>query len=346
MRILRRLLLPTSVALIVAAAWTVPLPLFLEAPGDLVSLGDRVEVHAPDAQPLAGEFLFATVNLTPGTTADLARAALDDRIAVVPSQQLLPPGVDEDDFFERQRTLFDYSADVAAAVAMRAAGYPADPEATRGDGAVVVDVLPGAPADGVLRPGDVITAVDGRPIETADQLREAVDATGGQGAALELAFRRDGQERRERVTPRLLPAAEGPAIGILIDTLRPRLDLPVAVDFDAAGIGGPSAGLMIAVTVFDKLRGDVDLAAGRVVVGTGTMGTDGRVGSIGGLVLKVAAADRRDADLFLAPAAQLGQARRALPAGSHLQVLGVETFDDAVLALRETAVAPLPPAPR
>ncbi len=353
MQVLRLVFVPTSVIVLLAAAWIVPLPLFREEPGRLVSLGDKVEVRQPGSPPLAGDFMFATVEAAPATTVDLVRAAIDDHVTVTPTGSFLPPGVDENEYFQLQRTVFDFSADVAAAVALRAAGYPVDVEALQGDGALVLEVAPGAPADRVLRAGDVITAVNGRPVGTAEQLRAAIRSPGRGGQPIELTFNRAGQERRGRVTPRPLQSAGGPAIGVFTHTVRPRLRLPVPVEVDAGEIGGPSAGLMIAVTVFDKAEGDVDLAAGRVVAGTGSLAEDGRVGRVGGIRLKVLAADLQDADLFLAPAVQLAEARSGLPPRSDMQVLGVATFDDAVRVLRESvaqsaaataaAILPCPP---
>jgi Lon-like protease len=94
---------------------------------------------------------------------------------------------------------------------------------------------------------------------------------------------------------------------------------------------------MIALTVYDKATPDVDLAAGRVVAGTGAVDASGRIGSIGGAGLKVLAAERIGADVFLAPAANYDEARQMLPEGSPMRIVPVETFEDARSALERTA---------
>lgn len=330
MRWLRAGFLPMSLMTLVSAALIVPLPFYLERPGRTVSLGACIDVAAR-ASSLEGDFLLTTINVLPATTFDTVRGIADDDASVVPRRQLLPPGVESEEFFDRQREVFASTADVAAAVALEAAGHDVP---VSGDGVEVVRILPGTPAAAQLRPGDVIRGVDGAPISVESELRQAIeDAEVGVGLRLEV--HRDGEVLEVDVAP---VAEQGrPVIGILPQTLRPRVDLPVDVDVATGPIGGPSAGLMIALTVYDKVLPEQDLAAGRVIAGTGSIAQDGRVGPIGGVTLKVLAADARGADVFLAPLGDHRAALDAVPAGSSLRVVPVETFEQARDALLETA---------
>jgi Lon-like protease len=308
----------------------VPLPFYLERPGQTLSLGACVDVVAEDPT-VAGDFLLTTINVLPATTVDAVRGIAEDDAEVVPRRQLVPPGMESDEFFSRQRELFASSADIAAGVGLTAAGYEVT---TSGDGVQVARILPGTPAAEELRPGDVIRAIDGAPVEVEAQLRDAIGAA-TVGTALRLEVHRGGEVLQIEVAPELIQGA--PVIGILPQTLHPRVNLPVEVDVATGPIGGPSAGLMIALTVYDKVLPDVDLAAGRVVAGTGSISQDGRVGPIGGVSLKVLAADARGADVFLSPLADFQRALAAVPAGSSLRVVPVETFEQARHALLETA---------
>ena len=330
MRWVRAGFLPLSVVTLLSAALLVPLPFYLERPGRTVSLGACVAV-ATDGGGLDGDFLLTTINVLPATTVDAVLGIADPDTRVVPRRQLLPPGVDTDVFFEQQRQLFASTADVAAAVGLEAAGYQVKLE---GEGVQVVRVLPGSPADGVLRPGDVIVAIDGTPVRIEAELRELI-AAATVGEPLHLEIRRGEEPLEVEVAPEEVQGL--PVIGILPQTLHPRVNLPVAVDVTTGQIGGPSAGLMIALTVYDKVAMDTDLAAGRVIAGTGSLNQDGRVGPIGGIELKVLAADARGADVFLAPVADSRRAIAAVPAGSPLRVVPVETFEQARTALVETA---------
>lgn len=332
MRWLRAFFLPVSVTVLVAAALTVPLPMFTERPGQLLSLDDEVTVEAEDVSPVDGDFLLTAVTLRRATVVTTARALLDEEIVLVPDSSFIPSGIDDATYFERQRAVFATTADVAAALGLRAAGFPADPRSLTGDGVLVVETLPGSPAEGTLESGDVIVSVGGDEVRTAEDLVGAVSA----GEDLSVRFTRNGDERTAALTPQFrdVEGETRPVIGVTIETLRPRIELPVDVDVDAGRLGGPSAGLMIALTVFDKASPSVDVAAGRKIAGTGAIDEAGNVRPIGGIRQKVRAASRGGADLFLAPAAQVGEASGAAPPGG-MEVVGVDSLDEAIRVLTE-----------
>lgn len=323
---LQRWFLPASIALLVLAGAVVPLPAFIEQPGVAAGIAGCVAIdERPDAA-VNGDYLFTTVSQRNATVFELVLAGVREDQRVVTRDDLLG-GVRRDRYLQRQRQVFIDSTDRAIVVALTAAGLPVE---VRGGGVDVVEVLDGTPADGVLQPGDVITAVDGTQVRTDDELIAAITAE----RPLELRVRRDGTDQVEVVTPRLeeLDDARRPMIGVRITTHQPRVRTPLAVDVASGRVGGPSAGLMIGLAVFDLVADD-DLARGRRIAGTGTLALDGRVGAIANIELKVPAAAREGADVFIAPAGQAAVARDAVPAGSDLTVLGVGTFDEARAAL-------------
>lgn len=117
-------------------------------------------------------------------------------------------------------------------------------------------------------------------------------------------------------------------------------ELPIDVAIDAGEVGGPSAGLMFALAVVDRLTPD-DLTGGTVVAGTGSIDAGGRVGEIGGIRQKVSGAiDREDggppATVFLTPAGQVAEARAAA-VDSEILLVPVETLADGLEALRDLA---------
>jgi Lon-like protease len=333
----RALFVPTCLAILIMAAFVVPLPAFVELPGEPLSLGQAVTVEAPEVEELHGDFLLTAVNLRRGTVAALLRAQLADDQSVVSERLVIPPGERDVVYFERQRAVFRESVDVAAAVGLQAAGLDVDPTAVQGSGVLVIRVLPGTPAEGLLEPGDVIVGVNGEEVRTVDDLRGMVgEADGASDAVRVITFLRADEEEEVEIVPADIPAPGGGTvrgIGVEIQTADPRIDLPVPVRVDSGRIGGPSAGLMMALTVYDKVDATVDLAAGRTIAGTGTLSPAGRVGPIGGITQKVAAAQRSGVDVFVSPAAQLEVARAALEPGTDLVIIGVATFDEAVAAL-------------
>lgn len=331
MRLLRAGFLPVSLLILVAAALVVPIPYSLERPGRVLSLQACVEVQDERATPLEGDFLLMTISFVPSTTTvDALVGILDDEAAVVPRDRIIPPGQNADQYVHEQRAAFASTADVAVVVGLQEAGEPAR---LVGDGVEVLRVQSGAPAEGILVPGDVITQVDGTDISVESELRAAIEQAGPN--PLQMTVTRGGEDIEVEVTPVELDTA--PRIGVVPATVNARPESTVPVTVSYGSVGGPSAGLMIALTVYDKMLPGVDLAARRVVAGTGTIYEDGTVGPIGGIGLKVIGAHRAGADVFLAPAANHAEAVAALPDGSGMEVLSVEDFAQAREALEDSA---------
>ncbi|MGD0006433.1 MAG: S16 family serine protease, partial [Anaerolineaceae bacterium] len=94
-------------------------------------------------------------------------------------------------------------------------------------------------------------------------------------------------------------------------------------------VGGPSAGLMFTLTVYNLLS-PVDLTGGHKIAGTGTISPDGSVGPIGGVEQKVAAAEMAGAEYFFAPADNYAD---ALKAARRIKVIKIETVEQAVAFL-------------
>ncbi|MFI1971681.1 hypothetical protein BLA24_19595 [Streptomyces cinnamoneus] len=112
----------------------------------------------------------------------------------------------------------------------------------------------------------------------------------------------------------------------------------VKVDLSLADVGGPSAGLLFALGIIDKLDGDGrggDLTGGRSIAGTGTIEPDGTVGAVGGVSLKTQAAGRDGATVFLVPKGECSDAQAELPKGMRL--IPVTDLKDAVSSLRNLA---------
>jgi PDZ domain-containing protein len=312
--------------LLVVAGLAVPLPLVVIAPGSAIAVGERVELgREPD--PLSGELLLTTVSISQPTAFGVVQAWLAERTEVLSQGEVFPAGVDREEFGEAQRELFRESSEVAAAVGLRAAGEEVE---ISGEGARVAQVLEGSPADELLLPGDVVIGADDRTIELASDLVVALSSRSA-GDEVVLTVLRDGTEQEVRVELRQVEDLGRPALGVAVTTVALDVALPFPVEVDQGRIGGPSAGLMIALTVYD-LADAGDLVDGRTIAGTGTIDLDGDVGPVGGVDAKVVAARRAGASVFLVPAEEAALAEEA--AGDDLEVIAVATIDEAIAALR------------
>jgi len=131
--------------------------------------------------------------------------------------------------------------------------------------------------------------VDDEPAVLATDLSAAI--AGAAGAPVELAVTdAAGATRTVSISPAPLDGASRPVLGVVVGEIEPEIELEVPVKVDDEGVVGPSAGLLTALTVYDKLAVE-DVAAGRTIAGTGTLAFDGTVGPIGGIEAKARAAE-------------------------------------------------------
>lgn len=182
--------------------------------------------------------LLTTVQISQPNTLQALGAWLDRDEDVIRRALVIPEGVNAQEYFQGQREVFEQSGQLAATAGLRAAG---EEVSVSGEGARVLAVSPDAPAAGVLRPGDVITAADGRPVGVAPELVAAV-ARRDVGDELALTVRRDAAIRNVEVTLGRFGQLSGPALGVAVGTVNFDIELPFPVDVDAGEIGGPSAG--------------------------------------------------------------------------------------------------------
>lgn len=122
-------------------------------------------------------------------------------------------------------------------------------------------------------------------------------------------------------------------IGVLLGELS---EPPFPVEIEPGDVGGPSAGMMHALAIIDTLT-EGELTDGHVVAGTGTIGLDGTVGTIGGIRQKVVAAEAAGAEYILVPQ---GNYETALTAErDSIEIVPVATIDDAVDFLESLSTA-------
>ena len=223
-----------------------------------------------------------------------------DKEAVVPRELIYPPDQTEQQVEQQNAEDFQASQTSAETAALTELGYPIQVTVSK------VTAGRGRPTS-VLKAGDVITSVDGKPVKAAGDLTDAVRAkpagSTSRSATPAAASRRRRRSPRRRSTGR-------PRIGVEIEQKQPH---PFDLKFDLEDIGGPSAGLMFTLGIIDKLGAD-DLTGGKIIAGTGTIDDQGNVGPIGGIPQKLVGAKDAGAVAFLVPAdncaGSQGQRRR------------------------------------
>lgn len=334
-RNLRNVAIVVSVllAVVVIGGFTYRAPYVALIPGSAKDTEPLVEVEGLESYPSDGELLFTTVRLRsrPNLWEYLWLVA-DDDSEVVPEEFIYGDRSVEENREVNLQAMTD-SKTTAVAVALEQLGYDAIVES----GVFVADTIDGTAAASSLERGDVILAVDGVETMTDLQLVDVLK-TYAVGDEIVLRVERFGTNESEDVRLVLGPRDDDPNAAFLGVAPQTRItaaeDLPFNVAIDSGSVGGPSAGLAFTLAVLDMLTPG-ELTGGSAVAITGTIGPDGRVGSVGGVEQKAAAVREMGVKTFIVPRA-LGEATldavRAR-AGDEVEIIPVETLDEALVAL-------------
>jgi len=321
-------LVTASAAVVAVAALSVPMPFVEYVPGGATEIAPLVTVEGTATTELSGDTALLTVRLVRQPAAQTVVAWLDPDRDLIPTARVFPQGVDRQVYLARERERFSRQFDVAAAVGAAAAGVEVEVLTE----VVIVEVVDGAPAAGLLAPGDVVTALNGVAVASGADLAERIRAE-RPGTTVTLTLVHQGVQRDQPVTLGVLDGTGEARLGVLVQTAVDDLILPFDVTLSPeVRIGGPSAGLMVGLTVYDLLA-EEDLLRGRSVAGTGTLDVDGTVGPVGGVPQKVEAAIDAGYEVLFVPTPAAEAARTA--AGGRISIVPVRTLDEALRSLRE-----------
>jgi PDZ domain-containing protein len=326
-RSLTLLIASVGTAVAIAVAVLVPVPYVILGPGPtLNTLGKDssgkplITISGHATYPTTGHLNLVTVSYQggPGDNINIFTALaawLNPSEAVVPESELFAPGQTQQQTQQQNTQEMTSSQQTATAAALNEMHIPHQTQV------IVVQAEPGYPADRVLRAGDVIAAVDGKPVTSQSGLTSLIYARPA-GSTLTVIIVRGGQTRTVRVGTR--QAGGHPVMGVAVGE---RYKFPFTVSISVGDIGGPSAGLMFALGIIDKLTAQ-DLTGGKFIAGTGEITAGGQVQAIGGVQQKMVGARNAGATVFLTPAPNCADAKGAVPAG--LRLVKVSTLTQAV----------------
>ena len=311
-------------AVLAVLGTSMPVPLVALGPGPTYNtLGDVdgapvVTVDGLTTYPTSGHLNMTTVAVSDRLTfVQMLRAWAADGRQVMPRSQIFPPGKTDEQVREENTLQFTTSESNAELAAMTQLAIPIR--------VVVGAVVPDSPAASALRVGDELVAVSGRQVGSPASVSDALAGTApGQNVAV--TYRRDGQEQTANVALAASPDRTQGLLGVR-PSVEPRTG---EIRISLGDIGGPSAGLMFALAVVDKLSPG-ELTGGRFVAGTGAIDATGDVSPIGGIPFKMRAARDAGATVFLVPDENCAEAVATAPDG--LQLVRVTGLGDAVTQL-------------
>jgi PDZ domain-containing protein len=323
----KRIALWAALGVIGTLAVTASLPWYSVGPGPVRAVEPLIRFEDRPRYESSGRFVLTTVGYERLTAVGMVLAWLDPERDVVPSSTVYPPGRTREQEQERSISQMDTSKLDAAAVVMRElTDYPKE----HGEGVLVESVVSGCAADGELYPGDRILSIDGVPVSAYREAKRAIEAAPS-GTAIRFDLSVDGEPETVELVREPCGGSDRPLVGVSMIN-----SFPFDVTISSGQIGGPSAGLLWALGLYDLLTPG-DLTGGRTVAGTGVIAPDGIVSPIEGVGPKLSAAADAGAKVFLVPEGNLEEARRA---GDHgLELVPIESFDDALAYLNGPAEA-------
>lgn len=307
----------------------VPLPYYITYPGDATTIEKFLTVEEGEKEP--GELMMVTISQRRATPLWLVGSWFTPFTEASPSSRYLYEGEGEEDYERRQQLLMASSQQAAVQYAFQLAE---EEVSVTFNGMYVSAPMVGSLAANVLKPGDVITALNGRSFVSRLDFVDRV-ASFKAGEEVSLTLERDDRERTVKTLIQPLDQ-KGDQAGLGVYEPLPVQDVTTEppVNFELTNVGGPSAGLMFTLEIYDQLTPG-DLANGEKIAGTGTVDEEGNVGPIGGAWQKIVAADRAGATVFFVPdGPNYEEAKESLDRlESDIAVVPVKTVEDAIAYL-------------
>jgi PDZ domain-containing protein len=313
------------VQVIVAAQLDTPWIAF--EPGSATSTDGLLSIEGAQTYDDPGQILYLTVRQNRLTALEWVMKARDPNIDVELEKDVYPD-LDPQEARQVNRQLMDRSKSDAELVALQYLGYDVFDAA----GVDVLGVETGAPADGKLEVGDVITAVDGTAVNKADDLTSRLRSMApGDDVSLSVEDQDGSNPRTVDITLGTRPDGTGGGyLGITVGTHAIESpDVPVTIGIDSGDVGGNSAGLAFTLSIIDAMTPG-SLTGDHTVAITGTISLDGTVGDVGGVAQKAVAARRAGAEYMIVPRNLEAEAKKN---AKDMQVIPVGTLQEALDAL-------------
>jgi PDZ domain-containing protein len=258
---------------------------------------------------------------------------INDSYDLYPREVILPDGVTPQELSEISIQNMRTSENVAIAVALKNVGYEIE---SKGDGVAVVGLLEDSPVKDKLKKGDLINSINNTDIYSATEFISTLRTYSiGETVSIGLLREIDGIKEQIYIKTTLIEHVEyegEPMVGFLATTVNERFDFPFEIDIKTGNVGGPSAGLMMALNVYNNLIPE-DITNSKIIAGTGTIEIDGSVGPVGGVKQKIIAAKRAGAELILVPVANFEEAQPFET--DKTAIIAVDSFDEALAVISQ-----------
>lgn len=306
----------------------IPTPYVILQPGSAEAVHNMVEIEGGYTKE-KGSLMLTTVRMTYSNVATYIKSYFDTHADIRLKSEVFRQGETREEYSERQEFNMVSSQSSAVQAAYFKAGVPYEVTTD----VLVTGTLEDMPAEGILAAGDRLLTLNNEEVIDIAELIETIGQK-NVGDTVTFTYLRNDSEKTANIEIGATADSE-PVIGVYLANLHTvkALDESKQVHITAGDIGGPSAGLVFALEIYNKLVPE-DITKGYQIAGTGEITPLGIVGGIGGIQYKVVASHRAGAEIFFTPEANSAMANeQAANIGTDMQIITVATMDEALAYL-------------
>jgi len=312
------------ILIIISIICTIELPYYIEAPGGIINIEDRIEIE--NAYESSGSLNMAYVSGYKATIPTIIISKINKDWTLTKKEINNKNMTDEADYF-RNHILLEEANQNAIEVAYESAGLEVNKKNYE---LYVTYVYEEAETDIEIK--DKIIMINNQKIETKEELKKAINMT-SINSTIDIVVERDKKEIHR--TAKLIEYNDSYILGIAVSEISD-IEVTPNIEFNfKKSESGPSGGLMVTLAIYNALT-EEDITKGRKIVGTGTIDKEGNVGSIDGVEYKLKAAVKKEADIFLVPAGEnYDKAIKIKNKENYtIKIVSISTFEEAINYLK------------
>ena len=294
-----------------------PLPYYIDAPGGLIDVSDRLEIE--DGYSINGSLNLAYISEFKANIPTIIYAFFNKDWEIVKKEDVVASNetIEENDY--RNHIMLEEANQNAIMVAFDKANL--DYEIT--DRKVnIIYIYEEADTD--LKIGDQIIEVNGVKINSKEEALEEISKYD----SIKFKVINNGVEYERYANKVSIDGID--LVGVMVcETKEVIPSKDVKINFKKSE-SGPSGGFMMSLSIYDSLI-EEDLTKGLKIVGTGTIDENGNVGVIGGISHKIKAAVKENADIFFVPSENYEEAKETVVEDNlDIELVEVKHIDDAI----------------
>ena len=301
--------------------FTLPLPYYINAPGGLMNVTDRVVIE--DSYKVNGSLNMAYVTEIKANIPTLIVSLFNKNWDVLKEEDITYENESIEDTYYREHLMLEESINNAIIVGFTKAGKKVSITSSK---FIVTYVDDDSLTD--LEIGDEILSINDIEINNTNDINNIIN-TKKENDIITLKVISEKQEKIKTAT--LRKEDDRLVIGILVTENKEVETIPkVELKFKKSE-SGPSGGLMTALAIYNYLT-EEDITGGKTIVGTGTIDINGNVGQIGGVKYKLKGAVKNKAEIFIVPNGENYEEAIKLKKENNykIDIIGVSTIDDAL----------------